>query len=42
MRYVIAICIVTVFAVWDIGTNDSRYIRQTVVELKRIMSWVGV
>lgn len=42
MRYVIAICLVTVFVVWDVGANDGRYIRQTIAELKRIVSMVGV
>jgi hypothetical protein len=42
MRYVIAICVVTCFAIWDIGANDSHYIRKTVVELKRIVSMVGM
>lgn len=42
MRYVIAISVVTVFLIWDVSANDSRYIRQGVVQLKHITSMVGL
>jgi hypothetical protein len=41
MRYVIGICIVTAFLVWDVGYNDGRYITYTVMELKRLTAMVG-
>ena len=36
MRYVIGICIVTGFLIWDFGYNEGRYITYTVMELKRL------
>lgn len=42
MRYVIAICIVTGFIIWDAGYNDAQYIDYTVRELKRITAMVGL
>jgi hypothetical protein len=41
MRYVIGVCIVTVFLVWDTGYNEGRYITYTVMELKRLAAMVG-
>lgn len=41
MRYVIGICIVTGFLIWDLGYNQSRYITYTVMELKRLTAMVG-
>ena len=41
MRYVIGICIVTAFLIWDAGYNEGRYISYTVHELKRLTAMVG-
>jgi hypothetical protein len=41
MRYVIGICIVTAFLIWDAGYNDGRYIGAAVMELKRLTAMVG-
>jgi hypothetical protein len=41
MRYVIGICIVTAFLIWDFGYNDGRYITYAVMELKRLTAMVG-
>lgn len=41
MRYVIGICIVTGFLIWDFGYNEGRYITYTVMELKRLTAMVG-
>jgi hypothetical protein len=41
MRYVIGICIVTGFLIWDAGYNDGRYLDGAVREVKRITSLVG-
>ena len=42
MRYVIGICIVAGFIIWDAGYNDAEYISYAVRELRRIMALVGV
>jgi hypothetical protein len=42
MRYVIGICIVAGFLIWDFGANDGRYISYGVMELKRLAAMVGV
>jgi hypothetical protein len=41
MRYVIGICIVAGFLIWDAGYNEGRYISYTVMELKRLTAMVG-
>ncbi len=41
MRYVIGICIVAGFLIWDAGYNEGRYISYTVKELKRVTALVG-
>jgi hypothetical protein len=41
MRYVIGICIVTGFLIWDAGYNEGRYLNNAVREIKRITSLVG-
>lgn len=41
MRYVIGICIVAGFLIWDFGYNDGRYIAAGVKELKRVTALVG-
>lgn len=40
MRYVVGICIVTFFLIWDVGYNHSRYLDATVSELKRLTDMV--
>lgn len=41
MRYVIGICIVAGFLIWDVGYNEGRYISSAVMELKRLTEMVG-
>jgi hypothetical protein len=41
MRYVIGICVVSGFLIWDAAYNDGRYISGTVMELKRLTAMVG-
>ena len=41
MRYVIGVCLVTGFLVWDGFYNDSRYVAYAVHELKRLTAMVG-
>ena len=41
MRYVIGICIVTGFLIWDAGYNEGRYLDNAVREIKRITTLVG-
>jgi len=41
MRYVIGICLVAGFLIWDFGYNDGRYIAAGVMELKRLTAMVG-
>lgn len=41
MRYVIGICLVAGFLIWDAGYNDGRYIESGVKELKRLTAMVG-
>jgi hypothetical protein len=41
MRYVIGVCLVAGFLIWDAGYNDGRYISNTVNELKRLTAMVG-
>jgi hypothetical protein len=41
MRYVIGICIVAGFLIWDAGYNEGRYISYAVMELKRLTALVG-
>ena len=40
MRYVIGICLVTGFLIWDGGYNDGRYLDSGVGELRRILSFI--
>ena len=42
MRYVIAVCLITIFLIWDASANDGRYLDYAVRELKRITGLVGV
>jgi len=42
MRYVIGVCIVAGFLIWDVGYNEGRYISYAVMELKRLTAMVGV
>jgi hypothetical protein len=41
MRYVIGVCMVAGFLIWDAGYNEGRYISYTVKELKRLTAMVG-
>ena len=41
MRYVIGVCVLTVFLVWDAARNDGLYLDYAVRELKRIADIVG-
>jgi hypothetical protein len=41
MRYVIGVCLVTGFLIWDATANEGRFLDSTVRELKRITSLVG-
>lgn len=41
MRYVIGICLVTGFLIWDVASNDGRTINAAVKEVKRITALVG-
>jgi hypothetical protein len=41
MRYVIGICIVAGFLIWDVGYNEGRFVNSTVMELKRLTAMVG-
>lgn len=41
MRYVIGVCLVTGFLVWDATSNNGRYLEYTVRELQRLTAMVG-
>ena len=41
MRYVIAVCLVTGFLIWDGISNDGRYVDLTVRELRHLASVLG-
>lgn len=41
MRYVIGVCIVTGFLIWDATSNRGRYLDQAVRELQRLTAIVG-
>jgi hypothetical protein len=41
MRYVIGICIVTGFLIWDAAYNEGRFLDTGVREVRRITSLVG-
>jgi hypothetical protein len=38
MRYVIGVCLVTGFLIWDAASNEGRYLDSTVRELHRLTS----
>jgi hypothetical protein len=40
MRYVIGVCLVTGFLVWDAASNDGRFLGSTVRELSRLAAMV--
>jgi hypothetical protein len=40
MRYVIGVCFVTGFLIWDGGYNDGLYLDSVVRELRRMMSFI--
>nr|WP_292772022.1 hypothetical protein [Mesorhizobium sp.] len=38
MRYVIVICAIAAFLIWDFGYNEGRYVGSAVLEVKRLVS----
>ena len=38
MRYVIGVCLVTGFLIWDAASNEGRFLDSTVRELHRLTS----
>lgn len=42
MRYVIGICLVTGFLIWDGYSNEGRYLDLLFRQLRYLMSLVGV
>jgi hypothetical protein len=40
MRYVIGVCFVTGFLIWDGGYNEGRYLDSAVRELRRMTSFI--
>jgi hypothetical protein len=42
MRYVIAVCIVTGFLIWDAFSNDGRYLDQSVRMLRHAVNYIGL
>lgn len=41
MRYVIGVCLVAGFLIWDGAYNEGRYVSYAVFELKRLTAMVG-
>ncbi len=41
MRYVIGVCLVTGFLIWDAASNDGRFFDYTVKEVHRLTTMVG-
>ena len=41
MRYVIGVCLVTGFLIWDAAYNQGRFLESTVLEVKRITTMLG-
>ena len=42
MRYVIAVCIVTGFLIWDAVYNNGHYLDMRVRELRNLARLVGI
>ncbi len=42
MRYVIAVCLLTIFIIWDAARNDGRYLDMTIRGVRHLTSYVGV
>lgn len=42
MRYVIAVCLLTGFLVWDAVRNDGRYLDLGIRTLRGLLAYVGV
>ena len=42
MRYVIGVCLLTGFLIWDAASNNGRFLEYTVLELKRVTTMLGV
>lgn len=41
MRYVIAVCVVTGLLIWDLRSNDGRYLDQTISLLHQALRYFG-
>ena len=41
MRYVIGVCLVTGFLIWDAASNDGRFLGYTVREVHRLTAMVS-
>lgn len=41
MRYVIGVCLLTGFLIWDATSNEGRFLTYTVLEMRRLTSLVG-
>lgn len=41
MRYVIIVCVITVFLIWDLTANGGRYIDQGVRMLHQTLRYFG-
>ena len=41
MRYVIGVCLVTGFLIWDAASNDGRALNYAIRELRNVLSIVG-
>ncbi|MET0942708.1 MAG: hypothetical protein ABWY13_15215 [Mesorhizobium sp.] len=42
MRYVVAICLVTGFLIWDGYSNDGYYLDMSVREMRHLAAVLGV
>ena len=41
MRYVITVCLITGFLIWDGYSNDGHYVDMTVREIRNLMAVIG-
>lgn len=41
MRYVIIVCVITGFLIWDLTSNGGRYISQGVRMLNQVLRYLG-
>jgi hypothetical protein len=42
MRYVIGICLVTGFLIWDGYSNNGHYLDLAFRQLRHVLNWIGV